>query len=103
MRFIDALIAGFAFLFVSAGLTGWTQTKSNSSPSVLRGSAAFGDFKTDHPGVRRVITIADLPKPFATVSANNFARIIPRPKDAWPLVPAGFNVELVATGLENPR
>jgi hypothetical protein len=35
------------------------------------GRAAFGDWRSDAPGVRRVITPADLPSPFATLSAAN--------------------------------
>ena len=51
----------------------------------------------------RKITPADLPVPLATPSATNRAQIIPRPADAWPQAPAGFKVELYATGLDLPR
>jgi glucose/arabinose dehydrogenase len=71
--------------------------------AVLTGKDALGDWTTDAPGVRRRITTRDLPKPFATESANNGSRIIARPADAWPKVPAGFKVEEFAAGLENPR
>ena len=36
---------------------------------VRTGAEAFGDWRTDSPGVRRLITPADLPAPFATKSA----------------------------------
>jgi glucose/arabinose dehydrogenase len=71
--------------------------------SVLTGKAAMGDWTTDAPGVRRRITTADLPEPFATRSVDNGPRHIPRPSDAWPQVPSGFKVEEFVTGLENPR
>ncbi|HEX8141459.1 MAG TPA: sorbosone dehydrogenase family protein [Pyrinomonadaceae bacterium] len=71
--------------------------------SVLTGKAALGDWTTDAPGVRRRITTADLPEPFATRSVDNGPRLIPRPADAWPKAPAGFKVEEFATGLRNPR
>lgn len=70
---------------------------------VLTGQGAFGDWTTDAPGVRRRITLADLPKPFATRSVDSGSRVIRRPPNAWPQVPAGFKVEEFLTGLDNPR
>ena len=76
--------------------------QSNSS-AALRGRAAFGDVSTDRPGVRRVITTADLVAPYGTESVRNFPRVVPRPENAWPQAPAGFAVQLYAGGLEMPR
>ena len=45
----------------------------------------------------------DLPKPFATKSAENGAEVVPRPENAWPVALPGFKVELFASGLDNPR
>lgn len=70
---------------------------------VLTGQDAFTDFSKEHPGVRRHITPADLPAPYATEAANNGAVIAPRPDGVWPQAPAGFKVEQFVTGLENPR
>ena len=70
---------------------------------VLTGEAALGDWATDAPGVRRKITLADLPPPYATKSVDNNARIVPRPDGAWPRVPAGFKVELFFSHLTLPR
>ncbi len=70
---------------------------------VLRGKAAFGDWRADAPGVRRLIRVTDLPKPYATGSAVNGPRIVPRPDGAWPQVPKGFTVQVYASGLNNPR
>src|SRR5580658_9453396 len=64
----------------------------------LTGQAAFGDWSTDAPGVRRKIVVADLPEPFETRSVDNGPRMYPRPDGAWPKVPAGFKVDLYATG-----
>lgn len=69
----------------------------------LVGQEALGDFSTDAPGVRRKITTADLPEPYATPSANNFSRVVKRPEGAWPKAPDGFKVTEFATGLQNPR
>src|SRR5271154_6019817 len=45
--------------------------KSELGPhAVLKGEAAYGDWRTEHPGVFRLITAADLPKAFATESAR---------------------------------
>jgi hypothetical protein len=73
-----------------------------SSP-VLTGTTAFGDWRSDAPGVRRKITVADMPPPYATASVNNGPTVLARPADAWPKAPPGFVVELVASGLDNPR
>jgi len=70
---------------------------------LLRGIAAFSNVATDRPGLRRLITTADLVAPFATESARNNARLVPRPENAWPQAPAGFVVQLYASGLEMPR
>lgn len=44
-----------------------------------------------------------LPPPFATPSANNRPRVIPRPGGAELKVPTGFDVEVFAEGFEQPR
>ncbi len=63
----------------------------------------FSDYRTQKPGATHKITPRDMPAPFATKSVDNGPDEVPRPKDAWPQVPAGFKVELFATGLTNPR
>jgi len=70
---------------------------------LVTGQAAFVDYRTMKAGTFRKITVADLPQPFATESARNNARIVPRPADAWPQAPAGFKVELYASELQGPR
>jgi glucose/arabinose dehydrogenase len=62
-----------------------------------------GDYRNERPGVWHKITIADLPKPFATKSVDNGPRPVARPKDAWPQVKPGFKVTSYATGLDEPR
>lgn len=73
------------------------------SGKLLEHEEALGGWKTDAPGVRRLITVEDLPKPFATPSVDKGPRLIPRPKDAVPQAPSGFTVELFAEGLTKPR
>jgi len=70
---------------------------------VLTGAAAMGDWTTDAPGVRRRITVGDLPKPNAAESARNNPKEVKRPTDAWPKAPEGFKVEEFARELKKPR
>src|SRR5438105_3058590 len=44
-----------------------------------------------------------LPKPYATPSAGNTPKLVPQPEGAALQVPKGFNVNLFAEGLNNPR
>jgi glucose/arabinose dehydrogenase len=67
------------------------------------GAAAYGDWRTDAPGVRRKITPADMPPPLASPSSTNFSRIVARPPGALPKAPPGFQATLFATGLNQPR
>jgi glucose/arabinose dehydrogenase len=73
----------------------------------LTGKAAFTDYSQEKPGTRRKLTLADLPEPYATPSADNgpngTTNLIARPPGAWPQAPPGFKVELYATDLGNPR
>jgi glucose/arabinose dehydrogenase len=64
----------------------------------ITGQAAFADWNQQQPGVRRKITLADLPEPNPEESVNNTPHLIPRPADAWPQAPAGFRVTLYAGG-----
>jgi glucose/arabinose dehydrogenase len=73
------------------------------SHSVLTGQAAFTDFTRESPGVRRHLTVADLPGPKPEESVDNGPDVVARPANAWPQAPKGFKVELYATGLDNPR
>jgi glucose/arabinose dehydrogenase len=63
----------------------------------------FTDFRFEIPGTMHKITVSDLPEPFATKSAENGPRLVPRPPDAWPKAPDGFKVAEYASGLKNPR
>lgn len=63
----------------------------------------FSDYRTQKPGATHKITAKDLPAPFATKSVDNGPDQVDRPANASPQVPAGFKVELYATGFDNPR
>jgi hypothetical protein len=76
---------------------------ASAQTAPLRGAAAFGDWRSDKPGVSRLIRPGDLPKPGATPSAANASHVVARPGSAVPQVPAGFKAELFAEGLSGPR
>src|SRR5580658_10245847 len=73
------------------------------SARVITGRAAFTDYTQEKPGVRRKITVADLPEPYATKGVDNGADMVKRPDTAWPQAPSGFKVTLYAEGLVQPR
>jgi glucose/arabinose dehydrogenase len=72
-------------------------------PALHTGRDAFGDFRRDGPGVRRHITIADLPPPYATPSARNGPDVVAPPPGAHPYVPPGFRADVFAHDLLGPR
>jgi len=97
---------GLAALVIGAGLSAGLAQQDGSprgEGELLTGSAAYGDWATDQPGLRRKITPADLPAPFATRPAANGPSVTRAPQGAKPKVPAGFSVEPFVTGLSGPR
>jgi glucose/arabinose dehydrogenase len=64
----------------------------------ITGQAAFADYTQQKPGVRRKITVADLPEPKPSESVDNGPTLVQRPDGAWPIAPAGFTVQLYAGG-----
>ena len=65
----DECDSDFSF---SSGLLG--AAPAFADEAVRTGAAAFGDWRTDAPGVRRLITPADLPAPYATHSTANMSQ-----------------------------
>ena len=72
-----------------------------AADQTLRGAVAFGDWRDDKPGVRRLLTPQDLP--LVSTPTYAVATIAPIPAGARPLVPAGFTAEIVASGAGNSR
>ena len=84
--------------------SGGPSTPAPAAPtSVLTGPAAFMSSTKLKPGTFRKITTDDLPAPYATQSVSTVSRIVPRPEGMLPQAPPGFEVQLYATGLEQPR
>jgi glucose/arabinose dehydrogenase len=82
-----------------------TVEKPNPAPTdrILTGKDALGDWTTDAPGVKRKITVADLPPPNPSESVDNPRTAVDRPAGARPLVPAGFAVNEFAVDFKQPR
>jgi glucose/arabinose dehydrogenase len=102
-RSIDPLfglsIAGVLCLALTPLLA---QTLAQTTTGVLEGRTAFGDWRADRPGLRRLIKPRDLPPPQPAEAVANFVRVVQR-TDQKPLVPSGFAVNLFASGLTGPR
>jgi glucose/arabinose dehydrogenase len=91
--------AGFLCLLVGIVVAG----TASADEAVRMGAAALGDWRSDAPGVRRLITPTDLPEPYATRSAANPSRLATRTAADVPKAPPGFAVDLFAEGLNIPR
>ena len=76
---------------------------AKSRTQTITGKAAFTDYSQEKPGVRRKITLADLPEPNPEEASNNHPHLVPRTDSNWPIAPEGFKVTLFAKDLKNPR
>jgi glucose/arabinose dehydrogenase len=100
MRFHIALAGMIALGCASSGAP---RLAFSENAPVLAGSAAYGDWRSDAPGVRRKLTPADLPAPLASQPAANPSRVVAAPAGAAPKAPPGFAVSLFAKDLKQPR
>ncbi|WP_435015336.1 PQQ-dependent sugar dehydrogenase [Tundrisphaera sp. TA3] len=101
-RFLAPPIAVGALMALTA-LAPAETPKTSATAATRTGRDALGDWTTDAPGVRRKVTIAELPAPYDTPSAKNQPKVVKRPEGAAPRVPEGFKVAEFATGLKKPR
>ncbi len=91
-------------IFIASNLSVAAQTEPASENSkLLTGKAAMGDWTSDAPGVRRKITVEDLPAPSSNVLAINRPRVVERPPGAQLQVPPGFKIDMYASGFRDPR
>ena len=75
----------------------------NPSAKLFTGKVAMGDWTSDAPGVRRKITVDDLPPPGSNILAINPPHVIRRPTGAQLQVPPGFKIDMFARGFRDPR
>jgi glucose/arabinose dehydrogenase len=94
------LIAYLSTLAIPAGVTPVAAAEPELPASAANDP---GDWRNAGPGVMHHIKEADLPAPFATVSAGNPPRVVKQPTNAMLSVPPGFTVKLFASGLNGPR
>jgi glucose/arabinose dehydrogenase len=71
--------------------------QENTAPAP---SQPFTDYRFEKPGEIHKILPGDLPSPSMGARVGNGPKIVPRPEGAWP---HGFQVQLFASGLQNPR
>ena len=97
----------FPVLLISVPLFCTASLAFAQGAQVRTGAAAIGDsWKTDAPGVRRLIKPSDLPAATATApeeSVGNNVKVVERPQEALPRVPDGFAVQVFASGFKMPR
>jgi glucose/arabinose dehydrogenase len=100
VTYVEALASGKATGSASAAPAAEVSTAKvkDASPH-----APFTDFRYEAPGTMRKISVSDLPQPYASKSSSNGPDVVARPEKAWPVAPAGFKVEMYASGLDNPR
>jgi glucose/arabinose dehydrogenase len=99
-KFSPSLLRILAIASLASSLSVFASAQSGTT---ITGQAAFTDYTQEHPGVRRKITLADLPEPKPDESVDNGPSVVPRPEGAWPVAPKGFKVELYAQGFTEPR
>jgi glucose/arabinose dehydrogenase len=78
-------------------------TAAAASAKLLTGKAALEAYSSDAPGVRRKLTLEDLPAPNEKESVKNQPDIVDPPEGAAPQVPEGFVVTRFVTDLKAPR
>ena len=104
MKNRSAVHSIFCAIFIVSNLSVAARTQAATEDAkLLSGKAAMGDWTSDAPGVRRKITVQDLPAPSSNVLAINPPHVVGRPADAQLQVPAGFKIELYASGFRDPR
>ena len=94
---ITPLAAGLIFMAAARA------QNSAGGTQMLKGEGPFNDWTNERPGNRYLIKASDLPKPYATDSAPNQSKVVPRPANAWPKVPEGFKIDQAAHRPRDPR
>jgi glucose/arabinose dehydrogenase len=98
------ILSGCCAIFIAAAFSFEADVGvAAESGTVLTGKAAIGDWTKDTPGVRRKITVQDLPPASTNALAINLPRVARRPADARLRVPPGFKIDLYADGFRDPR
>src|SRR5580658_4811664 len=70
--------------------------------TILTGTAAYGDWTKDAPGVWRELVPADMPSSMTKATAS-ISKLVPAPPNAVPHVLPGFSIAPLVSGLMHPR
>jgi glucose/arabinose dehydrogenase/cytochrome c2 len=92
------VIAFLATLKIPDGVT----LKYEAVPA-MAGGMDPNDWQRQAPGAQHHFKAAELPKPYATISAGNGPQVVAAPANAAPSVPLGFTAKMFAKDLQNPR
>src|SRR5947209_15329201 len=94
----------FCAVCIAFGLTLTAHSAASAEHArLIIGKAAMGDWTSDAPGVRRKITVEDLPRPSSNLLAINPPRVVRRSADAQLRVPPGFKIDPYASAFRDPR
>src|SRR5712692_2884966 len=102
IMYLAAFTAIGGSLLMTTGLLTPARTAAEGA-ELLEGRAAFIEWSADRPGLRRHIRPADLPAADLGASFSNGVRITHRSASQKPVVRPGFEVTLLAEGLDGPR
>jgi hypothetical protein len=72
----------------------WTSRRPKPDEDLEPDAKVSVDYRSERPGASRKITFEDLPKPGFPLTLANRPKTIPRPPDALPKAPRGFQVSL---------
>src|SRR5262249_53265266 len=97
---IAAVIIAVSLL---AGLANAQNSSVLAQNPVLEGKTAYGDWRSDAPGIRRHIRASDLLAPYASPSNPNSVPVVEKPANEQLKVLRGVEVNLFARGLDHPR
>jgi glucose/arabinose dehydrogenase len=97
------IVAAFLLAATMPAATDGNAQGAGAPPAILAGAAAYGDWRSDAPGIRRRLSADALPAPYASRSASNSPAVVAAPANAALKVPAGFTVGRFAAGLDTPR
>jgi glucose/arabinose dehydrogenase/cytochrome c2 len=90
-----------------ADVIAYLQSVKDAKPAVVASTptlpAGEADWKKDAPGRVHKVDLSNLPPPFASESANNRPKLVPRPPDAQLSLPPGFHADVFASDLLGPR
>lgn len=89
-----------AHLATATGKAAPAQAAPSAGPATIAGA---GSWSEDRPGRVHRVRVEDLPPPFASTSAGNNPRTVPRQPGTLPAVPANFAVNLWALDPDRGR